>query len=427
MRLLQVSLRSLLLYSILLVLISIPVSLFSIRTLLNEEADESLALQSDQFLSHIKSFEYLDDLETDIEVLDHLSYNIHIKPAEKSVSDRVYMTTTLYDSISHERKPLRQLSSGVLIKGKPYVLTVQMSLVENNDLVRAIGLAQVILFILLAAGLLFLNRSLSKRLWKPFYKTLDQLKAYELDKSESVALEKSNIVEFDDLNKTVSHLTERNRKVFLQQKEFIENASHELQTPIAIFQTKLDKLMQNPHLSGEEAETISELESTAMRMARLNKNLLLLSKIDNEQFMDTETFDLSILIIDQLSVLKPMAELGGITIVTSISPALVKANRALIEILLTNLFHNAIRHSPENKVITVSLKNGNLSISNKGNALKMSVEKMMERFSKGSSNPNSTGLGLSIIKKICDSCGYQLEYNYSSDVHTFAVLFKNNL
>src|SRR5690606_4452609 len=108
---------------------------------------------------------------------------------------------------------------------------------------------------------------------------LEQLKAYELDKSESIPIESSKIVEFNDLNKTVSHLTERNRKVFLHQKEFIENASHELQTPIAIFQSKIDTLMQSPNLTQAEADTLVELESSAQRMSRLNKNLLLLSKI----------------------------------------------------------------------------------------------------------------------------------------------------
>ena len=204
-------------------------------------------------------------------------------------------------ALNEAERPFRQLSTSVVVKGKPYLLTVEMSLVDNNELVMAIGLVQVALSIVLIAGLLFLNRSLSKRLWKPFYKTLDQLKAYELDKNESVAIEKSDITEFDDFNKTVSHLTERNRKVFLNQKEFIENASHELQTPIAIFQSKLDQLMQSSSLSQSEAETIFELETTAQRMARLNKNLLLLSKIDNEQFLDTEEIDLSILIQNQLS------------------------------------------------------------------------------------------------------------------------------
>jgi signal transduction histidine kinase len=423
MRLLQVSLRTLLLYSIILVLISIPLSVIAIRAILNREVDRAVALQADQFLLHIKQYEELGDLETDLEVLDQLSYNVHVKPATDNSLPPSFQTVVLYDSAEQEMRPFRQLSSNVTIKGKPYLLTVRMSLVENDDLVWAISLVQVALSVVLAAGLLFLNRSLSKKIWKPFYQTLDRLKAYELDKSESVAIEKTDIVEFDDLNKTVSNLTERNRKVYLQQKEFIENASHELQTPIAIFQSKLDTLMQSPELSQTEADTIAELEATAQRMARLNKNLLLLSKIDNEQFLETSLLDLTEMVNTQLTSLRPMAKLANIGIITSILPLQVKANRALIEILLTNLLHNAIRYGTPGEEIQIALTRQTLSITNKGAPLKMSLQNLTERFSKEGGDPNSTGLGLAIVKKICDSCFYKLEYAYENEAHTFSVTF----
>lgn len=424
MRLLNVNLRGLLIYAIVIVLISIPVSLFSIKAILDEEVDESISLQAEQFIQHIKSFEYLDDLDTDLKVLDQLSYNIHIKPSDTNHSvNRDFKTVYVYDSVNHEDKPFRELSSFVIIKEKPYVLTVQMSLVENDDLVTAIALVQITISILLAAGLLLLNRSLSKRLWKPFYKTLEQLKDYELDKSESIPLESSSIIEFNDLNKAVSHLTERNRRVFLNQKEFIENASHELQTPIAIFQSKLDTLMQSPNLMQTEANTISELESTAQRMARLNKNLLLLSKIDNEQFIHKEPIEISSLVRSQLNSIQPMAQLENLKLITFLDPLIIQANRTLMEILISNLLHNAIRYSSKGKDIQITLRERTFSIANSGHALPMNFEKMTERFRKESSDPNSTGLGLAIAKKICDSCHYTLSYRYENDMHIFAITF----
>lgn len=423
MRLLQVSLRSLLLYSIVLLLISIPVSWISIQAMLNDEVDESISHQAEQFLRHIKNFEYLGDLETDLQVFNQLSYDIHINPSEGATSDKTYQTIMRYDSLEQSERPFRQLTTGVIVKGRSYSLTVQMSLVDNNELMMAIGLVQAALSVVLIAGLLFLNRSLSQRLWKPFYKTLDQLKAYDLDKSESVALEKSDITEFDDLNKTVSHLTERNRKVFLNQKEFIENASHELQTPIAIFQSKLDQLMQSSSLSQSEAETILELETTAQRMARLNKNLLLLSKIDNDQFLDTEEIDVSMLIQNQLSALKPVAQVQNMKINASIDPLSIKANRTLIEVLFSNVFQNAVRHNLKGEDVSITLRDKTLAVTNKGKASKMNVEKMTDRFSKDSNDPNSTGLGLAIVKKICDSCGFHLGYRYDNSLHTFEITF----
>ncbi|MBL7872590.1 MAG: HAMP domain-containing histidine kinase [Cyclobacteriaceae bacterium] len=423
MRLLQVSLRSLLLYSLILVLISIPISIFSIRQIINEEVDESLALHTNQFIKHIKSYEYLEDLEMDLKIWDQLSYDIVLTPSDIMSAGQKYETISMYDSIEHELHPFRTLSSNIIIKDKPYLLTIKMSLVDNNELVMALGIVQVILIVLLAAGLLLLNRSLSRKLWKPFYNTLNQLKAYELDKSESIIPEKTNIIEFDDLNKTISHLTDRNRKVFLEQKEFIENASHELQTPLSIFQSKLDNLMQIPGLTESGAATLLDLEETAQRMARLNKNLLLLSKIDNDQFNEVEEIDLAALTKKLLWNLHPMADLGNISIQTTINPLAIKANSTLLEVLLTNLFHNAIRHTNVNGKVTVEITDRVLTITNTGNPLKMNPEKIFERFSKEGRSENSSGLGLAIVKKICDTCLYELHYNFHSGVHTFSVAF----
>lgn len=424
MRLLQLSLRSFLLYSVILVLFSIPISILSIRAILNKEVDLTIQHQSEEFVAHIKRFEYLEDIETDLEVLDNLSNNIHIKPLEGNVSESNFQTVLIYDSAEQEAKPFRELSSAVRVKDKPYLLTVRMSLVGNEDLLETIGLAQVALVILLVSGLFFLNRSLSKRLWRPFYKTLDQLKAYQLDKAEPVTIEKSNIAEFDDLNETVRHLSERNRKIYLQQKEFIENASHELQTPIAIFQSKLDQLMQEPSLNQASAILINELESTAQRMSRINKNLLLLSKIDNEQYLTTDNIEIRDLVRNQISELTQLTESANIKLNSDGQSSVVVANKTLIEILIFNLLLNALRFSPKNEDIQVTLKDRKLSIINKGEPLKMDFEKLTERFIKASDHPTSTGLGLSIVKKICDVYGYRLVYNYANHAHHFMVILK---
>ncbi len=371
-----------------------------------------------------QSFEYLDDLETDLTVLDHLSYNIHIRPTQQFQSGNELKTISVYDTMSREEKPFRELTTYVMIKAKPYQLTVQSSLVENDDLVLAIALVQVALSVFLAAGLLLMNRTLSKRLWKPFYKTLDHLKAYELDKSESIPLETSGIIEFNDLNKAVSHLTERNRKVFLNQKEFIENASHELQTPIAIFQSKLDTLMQSPNLSQTEAETITDLESTAQRMARLNKNLLLLSKIDNEQFIDKEEIELAALIQSQVNSLQPMAQLENLRMITTVDLVTIRANRTLIEVLLSNLLHNAIRYSPKGGEITIALHQKTLSISNPGQPLTLGIEKMTERFRKESHHPTQyRPRPRHHSERYAIAADTHLQYRYDNASHMFSISF----
>lgn len=423
MRLLQVSLRTLLLYSLIVVLISIPVSIFTIREILSEEVDESLALHSDQFVKHINRYEYLEDLDLDLKIWDQLSYDVILEPAAGVMPVRRYQTIVMYDSLAKESNPFRTLTSSVVIKNKPYVLTVRLSLVDNNELLVALGAVQVILIIILVTGLLLLNRSLSKRLWRPFYNTLNQLRAYELNKSELITPQETGIVEFDDLNKTVSNLTERNRKVFLEQKEFIENASHELQTPLSVFQSKLDTLMQIPGLNEAGAVTIFELEETVRRMSKLNKNLLLLSKIDNDQFTEQVNVDVAMLATTFIANLQSMPDLGNIAVKTKIDSLTIKANDTLIEVLLLNLFHNAIRHCDVNGKVSIEISNGTLTVANTGKPVKMDATKMFSRFSKESTDENSLGLGLAIVKRICDVCSYKLNYAFLDGLHTFTVTF----
>lgn len=424
MRLLQLSLRSLLIYSLIVVLISIPLSLYFIHAILKEEVDESLQLHTEQFLNHIKGFEYLEDLDTDLAVLDKLSYNMSIRQVQEVYPDKAYQTIEVYDSAEQEIHPFRQLSTRVDIKQKPYLLTVQISLFDTEDLLFAIGSVQVISIILLVTGLGFINRSLSKRLWKPFYKTLDQLKAYQVDRNEPFEIVETKITEFDDLNHTVKQLTDRNRSVYIQQKEFIENASHELQTPIAIFQSKLDNLMQSASLQASDASTLSELEQTAQRMARLNKNLLLLSKIDNDQFRNTETIDVAKVLHGIVENVKHVADAENISISLRSEPITIEANKTLIEILLTNLLHNAVRHNQPGGSLMIELRNSKLVISNSGTPLKMDPEKIFERFSKEGATENNTGLGLAIVKKICTVSGYQIDYQYHNELHVFTVFLK---
>lgn len=423
MRLLQVNLRTLLLCLLVLVVVSIPVSFFAIREILYEEVDESLALHSDQFIKHIKTFEYLDDLEMDLGIWDQLSYDITITPTSETAVEHTYRNVSLFDSVEHELRPFRILSTPVEIKNRHYLLTIRMSLVDNDELVIAFATVQVVIVVILASALLLVNRRFSERLWRPFYHTLNQLKAYELDKNESIEPARTKVVEFQDLNKAVSHLTDRNRKVYLQQKEFIENASHELQTPLAIFQSKLDVLMQNSSIDEQGAATILELEDTAQRMSRLNKDLLLLSKIDNDQFADASQVDLSKVAERILDNLKAFAEVGKISISVNLQPVFVNANATLIEILLSNLFHNAVRYTTENGVVNVLLAEDKLTVSNVGKALLLSSDRLFERFTKEGGSENSSGLGLAIVKRICDSYGYKVSHRYMANRHEFTVVF----
>lgn len=422
MRLLQKSLRSLLTYSLLLVTLSIPLSLISINYILLNEVDETLLLYRDEFIKHVRHFEYLEDLETDLLLLDDVVYDIDIRETDTSPQPDFFTTIHEPDSIENTPRPFRILVSKIKVKDKPYLLTMRISLANNNDVVMTLVTAQVIVALLLALGLVFINRKLSKKLWKPFYKTLNNLKEYELDKHKEIDLDQTEIIEFNDLNKTVRNLTERNRKVFLQQKEFIENVSHEMQTPLAILHSQVDMLMQSPNLSEDQSLLIEEVASSMQRLAKLNKNMLLLTKIENEQFTEQETCDMKVLIGSLVQQLKPMADVQGISIRCVLNTHHVTVNKTLLEVLLMNLLTNAIRYNESSGQVVILNEDGQFTIGNTGEPLKIPGEKLFDRFVKGTPN-HGTGLGLAIVKKICDTCGYKLTYAYLDGMHQFSVTF----
>jgi len=234
----------------------------------------------------------------------------------------------------------------------------------------------------------------------------------------------TDIKEFTKLNEELSKLIKENLSIYRQQKEFVENASHELQTPLAVFQSQLDMLLQQPDLTEVETNIIQSLYSTSSRMSRLNKNLLLLAKMDNEQFEQRETIDFVKILYEQLSPLKEMAESNGIKItVEADNTLMVDANLILLESLVSNLIVNAIRHNNDAGIINIILEDKTFSISNTGQPEPLNPNKIFRRFSRTSEEKKGNGLGLSIVRQICLLHRWEIEYQYKDEIHTFILRF----
>ena len=273
-------------------------------------------------------------------------------------------------------------------------------------------------------GLLFINHELTKKIWKPFYNTLNRLKEYRVDKQSMLALERSPVDEFNDLNQAIGVLTETNHQAYQSQKEFTENASHEMQSPLAVFQSKLELLMQTNPLNEEQAELIAELADASKRMFRLNKTLILLTKIDNDQFLDKETISIQDMLEKLLKQFEFQISLLSIRFdFQNTGDIRIEANRTLIEILLSNLLSNAIRHNISNGLIQVVLDEKELIIRNTGRPVALDHKKIFRRFQKESHDAESIGLGLEIVNKICTLYHYTIQYQFISQMHEFCVKF----
>ena len=317
----------------------------------------------------------------------------------------------------------RGLSAFITVKNRPYHLRIEINVEETHETVFAIAAVTFLFFIILLTGFVILNRNISAQIWKPFHNTLDRLKSFDLNSQKNINLESSEIEEFDQLNTVLKQLIEKNITVFRQQKEFTENASHELQTPLAILKSKIDLLMQNETLTEEQSELIASLNMPIARVSRINKNLLLLAKIENHQFDEGENIDLSELLHQNLDFLGEHLVAKNNTVETYIKDdRTIQANKSLVEIMLVNLLLNAIRHNPVNGIIKIELTEGELTISNTGES-PLNPETLFKRFITSSTNTPSSGLGLAIVREIANRYGWRISYSFLDGFHSFSIHF----
>lgn len=416
-KLLDKTLRVYVLFSLVVLLISAPLFYFLADKLFIDDADEALLLRKKEFITY-----NLPTLKTiDVPVWNSFNRDIKIENSKDGfIGDTIFYHFYL-DTLANENEPYRVLLSPVNIEHKPFVFMARINLVESEDMIMGIALLFTTILITLLVGLYFITKRLSKKLWKPFYSTLDQVETFELDKNTKTDFLVSDVEEFSRLNQSVSKLLERNVIAYKSQKEFIENASHELQTPLATFQAKLDTLAQQLPFTNELSNTLSDLNNSISRLTHINKNLLLLSRIENRQYEALEEISVSDILKKQIDFFSEQAEEKNVTIhLKYIEPCVKKANTTLLEIAISNLLLNALRHNHKNGQIAVTLYGDGLRIANTGVTSALSREKLFERFSHpGTAGGN--GLGLAIVKKISDLHHWTISYTYESDMHIFQL------
>ncbi len=401
-------------------LLGVPLFFFINQWLYFHEADEALQVKKEEFVK----FFVPQIKENEIAIFNKLNSDLHIeKNIEGIVKDTIF-DRNFYNHMDKENEPFRILKSPVIINNKPYIFSVRANLVDDYELALiTLGVFTLIILTLLI-GLFIITRRLSITLWKPFYETLEQIEKFEIDKTSNPKLAPNDIEEFNRLNIALNKLIERNTLIYKSQKEFIENAAHELQTPIAIFKGKLETLLQQPDVTEKQFEILDNLNDTTTRLNRLNKNLLLLSKIESKQYDITENVVLDEVIINQMDFFKEQSISKNIHINTSLETNLVvKVNPFFTEILIKNLFLNAVNHNIKDGIISISLDKNKLTFSNTGEGKSLQTDKLFERFSKVNPSSKGNGLGLSIIKKIVDNNNWKIDYFFKDNLHTFEIRF----
>ena len=369
------------------------------------------------------------EIETYVQKYNHPPEPIRVKDqnisfAISDIRNKYRKFSTIPSPNPPEKENFRQISFTLPVNNQWLLFKVSKSLEGTEHLNRSIIIISLLTIIAILLVSLLINRWQLRRLWKPFYNTLSGVEKFRLGEKAIPHFENSSITEFNFLNSTISQFIRDADKEYFLLKEFTENASHELQTPLAIARSSLDVMMQDDKLSESQSNSLQAAYSAIQKMSRLNQSLLLLNKIENKQFSNINTFDLKKLVQEKISDWQELWQGRSLNISSFLESATVSMNEQLAEMMISNLFSNAARHTPEHGHIQIRLAADIFEISNTAADGPLNEEKLFKRFSKSGQTTDHHGLGLSIIKQIADVSGMKAAYRYDETIHFFSVDLK---
>lgn len=343
---------------------------------------------------------------------------VEIEHIPKFTTLRVNMRDTMMD-----KRRYKALTYEQKVNNEGYRITIWKRLPSSRHLIAGILITVALTGLVGMLSFFLLNRWFALQIWRPFYNALSMLKNFDLRKKERVMFHETGIEEFKTMNKEVGRLMNKVQRDYQNLKEFTENISHETQTPLAIIHSRLDVLLQSDNLTQEQHEQIASTLDAVNRLSKMNKALILLARIENNQFFDTKQVKFGELINVQLKSLEMFIEAKELKVEAEVDTQTeIIANEHLAEILIRNLLSNAVRYNITGGTITVNYRYNKLEIKNTGEPPDVPEGEVFERF-KRSQRPESLGLGLAIVKKICNLSNCQIEYSYKDHVHTFSILF----
>jgi signal transduction histidine kinase len=391
---------------------------FIIHYVLVHQIDKDLRIEQQEIIHYIKEKGVLP------EASDYRSQQIEFHSITKDRFQNKFSTEEVYNKKEDEIESFRRFDFFVTANGTNYIAEVKKSQQETEDIVQLILMITFSVIIFLLLVLFIANRFLLSKLWKPFHQTLAQLKQFNLSTKNKLELSETNINEFKELNETTLSMAEKVRKDYESLKNFTENASHEIQTPLSIIKNKIELLLQSENLDKSQFTAIQSLNDAASRLSKLNQSLLLLAKIENNQFENAEKINVSLLLNQCLENFEELAAIKNISIEKNIDENIfIEINDSLAEILISNIILNAIKHNYQNGNIKIDLTANSLMISNTGDEPHGNTEKLFERFKKDSSSGDSIGLGLAIVKTICNTYGFVVSYTYKERMHFVRIVF----
>lgn len=341
------------------------------------------------------------------------------KETEIHYSDTVVMHSTL-----ERLEPHIKLDVTLEIKGKFYRISTYDIMVEEDDIVESVGESMIKFYLLLTVIMLLVGGVASTYLFRPFNHTLERIKSFRLDQGYPMQLKKSGTIEFNKLNTFLEEMTGKIQKDYQSLREFTENASHEMQTPLTNAIGKLDLLLSSGNLSEEDTSKVIATLGSLKHLSKMGQSLNLLTKIDNREFENIESVNFSGQLSAEIDNFKELMDLKSISLQCEHKQdVMVSMDATLTTILINNLLSNSIRHNQEHGFIKTFLDDSRLVICNSGPSLTVAPETLFERFRKDRQKGDGLGLGLAIVKRICHASGFSINYTCEKEEHRLEIVF----
>lgn len=388
-----------------------------IRLLIYDEVESRLKVEKRDFETYVHSHNAWSSSPYFVE------NKIEVVPVRQGASGgEAFADTLIRNRYDDELIPFRQLTFYTPIQGKMHRIEIRKSLIQTYRLIEVISITMALFLGLLLLGTFWFQSRLSVQLWNPFYETLSRIKLFDLRNSTPLTLAQPDITEFSELNEVLRKMADKMQHDYRNLKEFTENASHEMQTPLALINAKVEQLIQSEQLTKAQTNWIDGIYEASRRMSRLNQGLLLLAKIENGQFADAQPIDLTAELTQRLTDMEEVLLHKQITVTMHPGDAFhVLLPPFLAESLLSNLVSNAIRHNLPGGCIDVGSSANQLWLRNTGPALATDPANLFLRFRKETNNSTSVGLGLSIVKQICDTYQLAVSYGYADGRHMLTL------
>lgn len=391
----------------------------------NDEVDDTLEDYSEGLIIRALSGE---DMPTASNGSNNQYYLYEVSESYAASHPQItYRDEMVFITEKSETEPARVLITIFRTEDERYMeLVVYTPTIEKLDLLRAILGWIIFLYVLLLLIILSINIWVFRKNMKPLYVLLKWLDSSQLGKKNEPLENTTKITEFRKLNAATMAFAERGEKLFEQQKTFIGNASHEMQTPLAIYRNRLEMLMEDETLTEHQLNELIKTHQTLENLTRMNRSLLLLCKIENGQFADTRSVCLNDILAHYLDDYKEVYAYRNITVtVTTDSSFCVEMNDSLVSVLVTNLLKNSFVHNIDGGFIYIKITANIFEISNTGEK-PLDRERIFERFYQGQKKEGSTGLGLALVDSICKANHLKIDYTYVENRHIFTISKQNS-